>query len=142
MSSSVQPGGGVGNTHSCTHKFSFSSFLSYTETQRQLPGSILCRMFHLSPADFPVTHGKDLGLPPSAPCRHNVFLASLLSSCKKQTKKNVVRYMVLSFFLMLKIHKCWTCEDLLPADLYTCACKVKFAANGLTLHFNVLMHVV
>ena len=61
MSSSVQPGGGVGNTH--THIiFLFSFLLSHTQTQRQLPRSILGRIFHLSPADFTVTHCKDCGL--------------------------------------------------------------------------------
>lgn len=91
MSSSVQAGGGVGNTHA--HKFSFSSLLSYTETRWQLPRSILCRIFHLSPADFPVTRGKDSGLPPSAHCRHDTSLAAILASCKmknKQTNKHLV----------------------------------------------------
>lgn len=100
MSSSVQPGGGVGNTHSHAHKFSFSSLLSYTETRRQLPRSILCRIFHLSPADFPVTHGKDSGLPPSAHCRHDASSAAILSSCKttnqekKRKKQNETKHLV------------------------------------------------
>lgn len=98
MSSSVQPGGGVGNTHSHAHKFSFSSLLSYTETRRQLPRSILCRIFHLSPADFPVTHGKDSGLPPSAHCRHDASSAAILSSCKttnqEKEKKNKTKHLV------------------------------------------------
>lgn len=61
MSSSVQPGGGAGNihTHTHTHNFSFSFFLSHTQTQRQLPQSMLGRIFHLSPADLTVTHCKD-----------------------------------------------------------------------------------
>lgn len=61
MSSSFQPGGDAGNTHKHTCMlviFLFLSFLSHTQTQRQLPRSMLGRIFHLPPADSTVPHRK------------------------------------------------------------------------------------
>lgn len=113
------------HTHTHTHKFSFSFFLSYTQTQRQLPRSILGRIFHLSPADFTVTHCKDSGLlksslpcllPPPTPDRQPL-LAFPLSSRKEMyvvSKEGCLRLWACvrvcahawhcGFFV--KIHKC------------------------------------
>lgn len=134
MSSSVQPGGGVGNTHSHAHKFSFSSLLSYTETWRQLPRSTLCRIFHLSPADFPVTHGKDLGLPSSAHCRHDASSAAILSSCKTGKKHHVVPC-IIPVIIYAKRHKRQRmCEDLQPAAL-----RLGFAAMFVCMKLSLML---
>lgn len=118
MSSSVQPGGGVGNTHTHTHNFSFAFFLSHTETQRQLPRSILGRIFHLSPADFTVTHCKDYGLlkrllpSPRPPCLFPFLLQRNLCSFKRGVPAPVH---------MCQCANVWHCDCLLRCT-NVCAC--------------------
>ena len=77
MSSSFQPGGDAGNTHKHTCMlviFLFLSFLSRTQTQRQLPRSMLGRIFHLSPADSTVPHRKRLWAPEEVETPHTTLL--------------------------------------------------------------------
>lgn len=134
-------------THTHTHNFSFSFFLSHTQTQRQLPRSMLGRIFHLSPADFTVTHCIDSGLLKKLlPCPflpYPFFVAKKRMLVSKEDRLRLYACVIVCVNawhcrLFVKMQKCvcvCVCQYCMLAEIHYCAALVwRFAVVSVCMY--------